>query len=76
MWKALTQIGIKRDGLSFYALRHTFETIGGDAKDQVALDYAMGHVTPGMGTNYRHGIADERLRAVAGHVHKWLWPTP
>ena len=74
MWAVLKRLGMKRDGLSFYALRHTFETIGGGAKDQVAVDFIMGHVTPGMGTTYRQAIDDERLQAVVDHVHGWLWP--
>jgi integrase len=73
MWAALKRLKMKRDGLSFYGLRHTFETIGGGAKDQIAVDYIMGHVTPGMGTNYRHTIDDERLLAVTNHVRQWLF---
>jgi integrase len=65
---------MKRKGLSFYSLRHTFETIGGAAKDQIAVDAIMGHVTPGMGTNYRDSVDDGRLRAVTDHVHAWLFP--
>ena len=72
-WKTLTRVGMKRDGLSFYCLRHGFETIGGGSKDQVAVDYIMGHVTPGMGSKYREGIEDERLKAVTDHVHRWLF---
>ena len=74
MRRTLMRLGIKRKGLSFYSLRHTFETIGGAAKDQIAVDAIMGHVTPGMGTNYRDSIDDKRLRAVTDHVHAWLFP--
>jgi len=70
----LTRLGMKRKGLSFYSLRHTFETIGGAAKDQIAVDAIMGHVTPGMGTNYRDSVDDGRLRAVTDYVHGWLFP--
>ena len=69
----LNRLNMKRSGLSFYSLRHTFETIGGAAKDQIAVDAIMGHVTPGMGTNYRDSVDDERLRAVTDHVHAWLF---
>ena len=71
----LCGLGIKRNGLSFYSLRHTFETIGGAAKDQIAVDAIMGHITPGMGTNYRDSVDDDRLRAVSDHVHAWLFPS-
>jgi integrase len=56
-----------------YALRHTFETIGGDAKDQVALDHIMGHARDDMASVYRERISNERLKAVAEHVRKWLF---
>ncbi|VTR96649.1 integrase family protein : Uncharacterized protein OS=Blastopirellula marina DSM 3645 GN=DSM3645_10342 PE=4 SV=1: Phage_integrase [Gemmata massiliana] len=39
--KLLSALGIK-GSRNFYALRHTFETIGGEAKDQVAVDHFMG----------------------------------
>ena len=60
---------------NFYALRHTFETIGGEAKDQVAVDAIMGHADPSMGAHYRERISDERLRAVTNHVRQWLFGT-
>ena len=74
MRRALERLDMKQGKLSFYALRHTFETVAGNAKDQIAVDYIMGHVTPGMGTNYRHEIADGRLQAVVNYVHDWLFP--
>ena len=40
--------GIYRDGLNFYGLRHAFETIAGDSKDQVAVNYVMGHADAGI----------------------------
>jgi len=62
-----------RRGLGFYALRHTFETIGGDAKDQVAVDHIMGHADNSMAGQYRERIDDDRLQAVVEHVHGWLF---
>jgi integrase len=58
---------------NFYALRHTFETIGGDARDQVAVNAIMGHVDESMAATYRERISDERLAAVAEHVRGWLF---
>jgi integrase len=78
MGKLLTALGIARPGLNFYALRHTFETIGGEAKDQVAVDHIMGHAPAGndMAAVYRERISDERLIAVTDHVRKWLFGKP
>jgi integrase len=71
--KLLDSLGI--DGArNFYALRHTFETVGGEAKDQVAVDHIMGHARDDMASVYRERISDERLRAVTDHVRRWLWP--
>jgi integrase len=72
MRKLLDRLGIngKRN---FYALRHTLETIGGEAKDQVAVDHIMGHAREDMATVYRERISDERLRAVAEHIRTWLF---
>jgi integrase len=58
----------------FYALRHTLETIGGDARDQVAVDAIMGHVRDDMASVYRERISDERLKAVTDRVRRWLFP--
>jgi integrase len=58
---------------NFYTLRHTFETIAGESRDQVAVDAIMGHVDDSMAAQYREGISDERLQAVAMVVHKWLY---
>jgi integrase len=64
-----------RKGLGFYTLRHTFRTVADEAKDQPAADYIMGHESPHMSTVYRERISDERLKAVAELVRKWLFPS-
>ncbi|MFV2067069.1 MAG: tyrosine-type recombinase/integrase [Pirellulales bacterium] len=71
--KLLRELGIKRPGVGFYALRHTFETVAGGSRDQVAVDAIMGHIDGSMASEYREGILDERLLAVTDHVRKWLF---
>ena len=71
--KLLVNLGLHRNGLGFYALRHTFETIGGDSRDQVAVDFIMGHSRNDMASVYRERIEDARLVAVTEHVRKWLF---
>lgn len=58
---------------TFYWLRHTFETIAGGSKDQVAVNYLMGHVDNSMAAVYRETIENERLQAVVDHVRAWLY---
>jgi integrase len=63
------------DGRSFYDLRRTFETIGGDSRDQVAVDSIMGHApdSSDMAAIYRQRVDDGRLQAVVNHVRTWLY---
>lgn len=63
---------LNRPGLGFYTLRHTFETIASESKDQIAVDAIMGHVDDSMAAHYRERISDDRLRAVVDVVHTWL----
>lgn len=71
--KLLDSEDLYRPGLSFYALRHQFETIGGECLDQVAVSYLMGHSDTSMSSVYRERISDERLLKVAEHIHGWLF---
>ena len=66
--KLLRRLNLKRTQISFYALRHTFETIAGASKDQVAVDHIMGHACDDMSSVYRERIDDDRLVAVAEYV--------
>ena len=63
-----------RKGLGFYTLRHCFETVDGESRDQVAVNAIMGHVDSSMAGVCRDRISDERLLAVVNVVHDWLWP--
>jgi integrase len=72
--KLLVALGIRRPRLNFYALRHTFETVGGESRDQAAVDFIMGHSREDMASVYRERISDDRLRAVTDHVRGWLFP--
>jgi integrase len=63
--------GINKSGL--YWLRHTFQTIAGGAKDEVAIRVVMGHADHSMGNTYREGVGRDRLLAVTNHVRAWLF---
>jgi integrase len=72
--KLLRQLHINgRKGLGFYTLRHVFRTIADEARDQPGVDFIMGHESSHMSTVYRERISDDRLRAVAEHVRRWLF---
>jgi integrase len=72
MRKLLRKLGINGHR-NFYTLRHTFRTVADESKDQPAVDFIMGHEVPHISAVYRETISDERLRAVADHVRKWLF---
>jgi integrase len=74
MTKLVKALNLHRPGIGFYALRHTFETIGGESRDQVAVDAIMGHARDDMASLYREKISDKRLKAVTRFVHQWLFP--
>lgn len=71
--KVLRKLGMKRRGVSFYALRHGFETIAGETTDQFSVDSIMGHSDCSMASAYRERIDDHRLQAVVEHVRDWLF---
>jgi hypothetical protein len=74
--KLLDNENLHRPGLGFYSLRRGFETIGGASRDQVAVDFLMGHAADSrdMSAVYRQRIEDDRLQTVVKHVHDWLFP--
>lgn len=61
----------ERMGFSWF--RHTFETAASGCRDQIAVDYIMGHRAPGMAATYREGIDPQRLVDVVQYVHRWLF---
>jgi integrase len=71
--KLLSRLGMKRKGLGFYALRHTFRTWADEVRDQHAIHRIMGHTIPGMSGIYVEEISLERLRAVVNHVREKLF---
>jgi integrase len=71
--KLLDDLKLYKAGLGFYALRHTFETIAGEGKDQIAVNAIMGHADATMSAVYRERISDERLCACVNGVRKWLF---
>jgi integrase len=73
MRKLLNKLKLHRPGLGFYALRHTFETIAGEGRDQVAVNAIMGHADASMAAHYRERISDERLIDAVNVVRRWLF---
>jgi integrase len=73
--KLLDSLGIN-GSRNFYSLRHGFETVGGESRDQAAVDLIMGHARDDMASVYRERISDDRLRDVVNHVRAWLFPPP
>lgn len=73
--KAMKKAGVTLKGLGFYGLRRSFETIGAETGNQVAVDHIMGHVPPSadMGAVYRQHVAESALRQVTDHVREWLF---
>jgi integrase len=69
----LKRIGLHREGLGFYTLRHVFRTVADAARDPVAIDLITGHTDPSMAGHYRERVEDDRLRAVTEHIRKWLF---
>ena len=70
--KVLNDMGMKRPGLNFYALRHTFQTVGESSGDLVTVRAIMGHVDSSMSGIYREFVSEERLRNVTDYVRQQL----
>lgn len=72
--KMLEKAGMYREGLSFYSLRHVFQTVAESTGDGVAIKRIMGHADSSMSDTYREAFPDERLQRVVAAVHAWLFP--
>jgi integrase len=74
--RLMKSVGVDRKGLGFYVLRHTFATIAGGSRDQIAVNAVMGHADGSIAGVYRERIDDSRLKAVTDFVHEWLFGAP
>jgi len=63
-------------GRGFYGLRHSFRRAADDFADRPAVDFVMGHQPKDIRGHYvpAESIDAKRTRAVADHVHAWLYP--
>jgi integrase len=71
-------LGKHKAGLGFYALRHTFQTIGMKL-DKDATKSIMGHAEDSndMSAVYNEeNVSDGRLQAVVDYVREWLLAVP
>jgi integrase len=48
-----------KKGRSFYTLRHVFEIVAVESRDQVAVDHIMGHARDDMASIYRERVGDQ-----------------
>ena len=73
--RLMTKAGISIRNLGFYGLRRSFETIGAETGNQVAVDHIMGHAphSSDMGAIYRRHVAEKALREATDHVRNWLF---
>lgn len=72
--KLARRIGAYRKGVSCGALRHVFETVAGDSRDQIAVDRVMGHVRDEdrIRARYREAIDPNRIVDVCAFVRDRL----
>jgi integrase len=72
--KLLQRLGLHRPGLNFYALRHTFQTIGEEQSETVTR-FIMGHTprSDDMAAVYREWMGNDRIHRVTDHVYRWLF---
>jgi integrase len=73
MNRAAARAGI--EGRTFYDLRRSFQTVGQNAHDLIAVQSVMGHAPASgdMSAVYRQRVDDARLKAVVNTVRAWLF---
>jgi len=68
------EAGVKRQNLTFYSLRHTFQNIADEKLDFPAVKRVMGHQgQKDISDNYRGEVSDERIERVCEHVRRWFF---
>lgn len=73
--KAMRAAGTDKPGAGFYTCRRVFRTVADELPDRGAIDLVMGHEDPAdMRTHYVARISDDRLRTLADHIRRWLYP--
>ena len=71
--KLLDSLGINGHR-GFYSLRHTFQTVGDESGDFLAVRSIMGHAGGNdVADHYRERVSDGRLGKVVNHVRGWLF---
>jgi integrase len=71
--RLIVNAGVAREGLTFYVIRHTFQTVADETGDYLATKRVMGHADNSISDTYRERFPDERLRKVTDHVRTWLY---
>ena len=74
MRKLLIKCGFYQKGVNFYALRHTFRTIGKRSKDKESVEFIMGHApeSDDMAAVYDEETFDNDLKTVTRYVRAWV----
>lgn len=66
------QCGVTPRG--FYGLRHSFQTVGDESGDFLAVRSIMGHAGGAdIADHYRERLSDKRLLSVTEHVRQWVF---
>ena len=74
--RLMTAAGVNLPGVSFYGLRKSCETFGGEIGEQVAVDHIMGHAphSSDMSQHYRGYVVKDSLLRVTNHIREKIFP--